>query len=1311
MAKKNQVFIDVVIDDKGTTKRVAVNAKKLGIELEKAGAGAGKVQKSQDDLGKSTKSVERNMRGAAKMSSNATKNFSKLQQGTGGLVGAYATLAAQVFAVSAAFQFLQSASELKNLIAGQEALGSITGVAYKTITNSIIEATDAQLKYGDAARAAAIGTAAGLTSGQLTDLSAAAKNVSFALGRDLTDSFNRLVRGVTKAEPELLDELGIILRLEPATQKYAQAIGKTVGELNAFERTQAVANEVLEQTTRKFGKIEEMMDPNAAALAQFAKSFDELVNAFKIGLIDNLRPVLIFLSENTKALGAALALVALPIIKAIIPSMKDWAESSKRTAKINRRLGGAYKTQLREQSEELTKFIRTQADAEKQATKTAKATIEARGTKPTSGLSYLMGEGDAGSARQRQAARKILDNALADLENHREVQRGTLIGYNKQEVADLDKSYRAREAMTQAHAKKTIFSFDFIKQGWKGMNLSMKATWASTMQFVSRAAAFAAGTISMAFNAIAIGGLLVVLIQAAKSVYRHFNPLSEEMQRQQKHIESLKDRYGTLSEEILRLQDVMKSTFLASDFAPAIGNMIQSIDVKNVIDQINYASNFERDTSEGAVYGETVKNLKATVTFLAATDPLFRKLRENLLANKKLTEDETKAIVQRANELINTAKIIESLPELYNTAATALTNLLKTAETQTPLSAFASAQESLVSGLEKQGDSTEKNTKKLEKQLTSQRALMVIEANRVRVLQELRAQYGKSHQERQQYNKKVQQLGLNEETQGILSPEEQNNLVNNLEESKKILEEQRKELKKQQDILKRAQKLDAEMLITQNERKDAMIAAVQIQTQGLTIDGKILNLEKQRVQAQDKLVQAELKHKGALHALNEIALNGDVDAIHAASQKVIMFEKEVILQRLIRDLALEKINLSEEDLRKEKELLGVLNAQQKARQLSNNLKTVQSLVSKLGGGDRESVREAHDLELRRLEQNVIAAANAGTLAAEAYQKAYERRVNKFMQTGDYTIDAAFAQARLETDADEGVALNTAKQNIMDAGAELTAAQNLGEILIQNNERRLDELRMRSEVNLFNQEDVIFNEMLISLGDKRHLLSEQELLTMKAQAKEQHNLNQLIQLKQGLAESLANNMSQAFMSIVDGSMSAKDAFKQMALAILRDLAAMIIKMMIMRALMAAFGGPAAMMPMPMPTSATINTGSEFAGLAKKGNIFEPSTTSYAAGGIARGREAGYPAILHGTEAVVPLPNNKNIPVELLNGGGSQQNNVTVNVNMTEGNNPAQTAQQGDSNQANQIGDAIAKAVQAELQYQKRSGGILNPYGVA
>ena len=85
------------------------------------------------------------------------------------------------------------------------------------------------------------------------------------------------------------------------------------------------------------------------------------------------------------------------------------------------------------------------------------------------------------------------------------------------------------------------------------------------------------------------------------------------------------------------------------------------------------------------------------------------------------------------------------------------------------------------------------------------------------------------------------------------------------------------------------------------------------------------------------------------------------------------------------------------------------------------------------------------------------------------------------------------------------------------------------------------------------------------------------------------------------------------------------------------------------------------------------------------------------------------MLHGTEAVVPLPNNRSIPVDLRGDRGTQ-NNVTVNVTMAEGTANSKTAS-GDSQQGTNLGNAIALAVQKELQNQKRSGGILNPYGAA
>ena len=99
--------------------------------------------------------------------------------------------------------------------------------------------------------------------------------------------------------------------------------------------------------------------------------------------------------------------------------------------------------------------------------------------------------------------------------------------------------------------------------------------------------------------------------------------------------------------------------------------------------------------------------------------------------------------------------------------------------------------------------------------------------------------------------------------------------------------------------------------------------------------------------------------------------------------------------------------------------------------------------------------------------------------------------------------------------------------------------------------------------------------------------------------------------------------------------------------------------------------------------------------------------YATGGIASGSQAGYPALLHGTEAVVPLPNGRSIPVEM-SGGGT--NNVSVNVNVS-GSSTAETSMQSDNKQAGNLGKAIAMAVQEELQRQKRPGGILSPYGAA
>ena len=233
---KNKVKIDIDVDDNGTTKKVGLDAKKTG--------------KGLDGVANSSRNAQKGIKGVAQTASAGGKNFAGMSRGMGGLVGAYAAFAAQLFAISAAFEFFKRAGNLEVLKAGQQAYAGATGIAMRTLAKDIQAATDAQITFRDASQAAAIGIASGLSPEQLTRLGTAAKDAAAILGRDVTDAFNRLVKGVTKAEPELLDELGIILRLETANENYATSLGILAKDLTQFQKSQAVANEVLNQSSR-----------------------------------------------------------------------------------------------------------------------------------------------------------------------------------------------------------------------------------------------------------------------------------------------------------------------------------------------------------------------------------------------------------------------------------------------------------------------------------------------------------------------------------------------------------------------------------------------------------------------------------------------------------------------------------------------------------------------------------------------------------------------------------------------------------------------------------------------------------------------------------------------------------------------------------------------------------------------------------------------------------------------------------------------------------------------------------------------------
>ena len=629
MAKKIQIEIEV----NGKMQKATVSAKKLRTALDG-------VDQKQKDVARSAGQADRNIKGAAQASANGTKNFSKMSQGMGGLVGVYATIAAQIFAVTAAFQLFRAATDFSNLISGQEALGAASGVAYKTITLGIQNATDAQLGYAEAARAAAIGTSAGLSPSQLTELGRAAKNASIALGRDLGDSFDRLVRGVVKAEPEVLDELGIILRLAPATEKYGAAIGKAADELTAFERSQAVANEVLGQAEEKFGLIEAQLDPTVASLNQFLKAFDDVKKSIFEVISGPIATFAKFLSENMFALVGVLSLFGLSIIRTILPNLHQWRKDSIEVVDTNKKKLAELRAEL---DKTKVKYLEMNASQENMAA--GRKTLGANKNAQSGAFGFLAGnttskassnaalkafahynnqtkELTAGNIKVRTGMlRKFTAEQIAQLE----ILHAQRVIYNKKGLIDFQKTAEARKLKEQ----ELMLSSQLLGAASEGMFAKMSA---------------GAGKL---LGALGWVGLIVslssILIGLAKSVYEFFNPIDEKQKEVNEKVDQTIEKYKTLNEELERTNSFLNTTAVSgTQTILAKASQVQSLDVKTLIKDINSLQDPTVRASDN--YDDFRKKLLQTTKTAAGLDEGLKSLASAVENDTALTADNIKEI-------------------------------------------------------------------------------------------------------------------------------------------------------------------------------------------------------------------------------------------------------------------------------------------------------------------------------------------------------------------------------------------------------------------------------------------------------------------------------------------------------------------------------------------------------------------------------------------------------------------------------------------------------------------------------------------
>ena len=429
---KNEILIRLRVDDKGNLKVASKDAEKLSKSTDKAARSTEKLNKSRDKYNRTEK-------GVAQISSNSTKNFSKMQQsiggegGSGGLVRAYALLAANVFALTAAFGVLSRASQVEVLITSIERLEVVSGKSITNVGRDLQAASRGALDFASSLRSVSLATSAGFNSDQIARLGEVATNASISLGRNLADGLDRIFRGVIKVEPELLDEIGLFVRVNEAATKYAADLGVAATDLTEFQRRQAFANEALEQGEKKFGVFADI-DP--APLDRLSASLIDISQSALGFVTDALNPLLEFLVENSSVLIGVFGGIVFSLLRQVVPALGTFALNATQAAKTARdKLAGV--------TEQITAAQQTQIAGEikiqQELLKTAKAAAQTAKAKREAADSGLGGQAVAAAnqslarARTTQGEINALEEKSAALERSR--RKTTEVRINKEQAA------------------------------------------------------------------------------------------------------------------------------------------------------------------------------------------------------------------------------------------------------------------------------------------------------------------------------------------------------------------------------------------------------------------------------------------------------------------------------------------------------------------------------------------------------------------------------------------------------------------------------------------------------------------------------------------------------------------------------------------------------------------------------------------------------------------------------------------------------------------------------------------------------------
>lgn len=133
------------------------------------------------------------------------------------------------------------------------------GITTQSTRESMIRMARANIDWAEASKLARI-----------------AQDSAVVAGINSSDAFNRLILGIQKMEPELLDELGITLRRSDAYKTYADSLGVSEKALTDVQKQEAILQEIYRQSSVVAGTYDAAMGNVGKQMTSLPRYIEEI---------------------------------------------------------------------------------------------------------------------------------------------------------------------------------------------------------------------------------------------------------------------------------------------------------------------------------------------------------------------------------------------------------------------------------------------------------------------------------------------------------------------------------------------------------------------------------------------------------------------------------------------------------------------------------------------------------------------------------------------------------------------------------------------------------------------------------------------------------------------------------------------------------------------------------------------------------------------------------------------------------------------------------------------------------------------------